>query len=197
MKKISGIYKIINKINNHYYVGSSINIYTSRGRFASHVRNLNRGTHHNDYLQNAWNKYGVSNFDFIMIEEILPEKLREVEQQYLTLSSSDDKCYNLNFDSYSPIKLSDYSKKKISEKSKERGISNNCRKSVIKENHKRIGNNHPFSDKTIYTFKNIFTNNVFYGTRLELCKTYNIKSSNLCRLLKEPWRQGCKGWKPI
>jgi hypothetical protein len=52
--KISGIYKIINKINNKYYVGSS--------------------KHINPHLQNAWNKYGQNNFDFVITEECSSNK---------------------------------------------------------------------------------------------------------------------------
>lgn len=197
MEKISGIYKIVNKISGRYYVGSSINILTSKGRFAEHIKDLNRGIHHNDYLQHAWNKYGQSNFDFIIVEKVSAEKLREVEQKYLTEAFTKSDCYNLNFNACSPTKLSEYSRNKISKKAKERGISDNCRKAIAEENHKRCGNNHPFSDKTIYTFNNLITKETFTGTRLELCKTYNIKPNNLCRLFKEPWRKWCNGWKPV
>ena len=66
-KNISGIYAIINIINEKKYIGSSKSVYY-RWRH-SHVPNLKQGTHHNNHLQNAWNKYGEDNFEFKVIEE--------------------------------------------------------------------------------------------------------------------------------
>ena len=67
--KISGIYKIINKINGKYYVGSSVNIKDyPNNRWSRHIADLNANRHHNDYLQRAWNKYGQDAFEFIIIE---------------------------------------------------------------------------------------------------------------------------------
>lgn len=63
--KIAGIYKIINKINNKYYLGSSIDI---DHRFSTHISNLKRGKHDNDYLQKSFNKHGENNFIFEIIE---------------------------------------------------------------------------------------------------------------------------------
>ena len=48
-----GIYKIINKVNGKYYVGSSLNI---NKRWSVHKSALSKNKHHNDHLQNAWNK---------------------------------------------------------------------------------------------------------------------------------------------
>jgi len=77
----SGVYQITNTSNGNFYVGSSVNIYK---RWKDHSRSLNRGNHHSDYLQNAWNKYGEENFKFEIIEEVLDKsKLIEREQYYL------------------------------------------------------------------------------------------------------------------
>ena len=67
--KISGIYKIINKVNGKYYVGSTTQLYTSRSRWNNHKQALIRGNHRNSHLQNAWNKYGPDAFEFIIIEK--------------------------------------------------------------------------------------------------------------------------------
>ena len=56
-----GIYKIINTITNDYYLGSSADI---ESRWKSHRSNLNNNHHINQYLQNAWNFYGETNFLF-------------------------------------------------------------------------------------------------------------------------------------
>ncbi len=79
MKK-SGIYKIINLINNKFYIGSSIDL---DNRFKNHIAMLNKNTHINIKLQRAWNKYGQNNFIFHIIEFCSSNKCLELEQFYL------------------------------------------------------------------------------------------------------------------
>ncbi len=76
----SGIYKIVNNINNKIYVGSSINL---SKRFKEHIRTLNENTHHNNKLQNSYNKHGKNNFLFIIIEYCEKENLIKREQHYI------------------------------------------------------------------------------------------------------------------
>lgn len=97
--KISGIYKIINKINGKYYVGSSVNIKDyPNNRWSRHIADLNANRHHNDYLQRAWNKYGKDAFEFIIIENYnskCEKELLLIEQKYLDIALNEkDKCYN-------------------------------------------------------------------------------------------------------
>lgn len=83
MEKIIGIYKILNKINNKFYIGSSINI---RKRFKEHERCLKLGIHSNKHLQSAWDKYGSNNFEFIIIEKyknITNKELRNRETEII------------------------------------------------------------------------------------------------------------------
>jgi group I intron endonuclease len=96
--KISGIYKVINKVNGKYYVGSSNDIVE---RWRDHRRELGDGNHVNDHLQKSWNKYGKESFDFIVIERVESkrEMLIETEQRYLDVAGLDkDGCYNMNFE---------------------------------------------------------------------------------------------------
>ena len=121
---VSGIYKIINKINGKYYVGSSDNILGTTGRWKEHINGLKNNRHDNKYLQNAWNKYGESNFEFIIIEEIPKEKLFEIEQKYLDKLKLNRRnlCYNLSFNAtgggFLGHRHSMESRRKISEKLK-------------------------------------------------------------------------------
>ena len=94
--KISGIYKIINKTNGKYYVGSSVNL---SQRIYSHRSALNNSRHYNEHLQKAWNKYGKENFEFLIIESnISNDDLFLTEQKYLNVAKAEkDRCYNASF----------------------------------------------------------------------------------------------------
>lgn len=109
-KKVSGIYKIINKVNGKYYVGSSNNICDMyKCRWSSHIGLLKSNKHYNDYLQRSWNKYGKNNFEFIVVEECNPKNLIKIEQKYLTIAFKEkEKCYNLSFEATNPGKFPDY-----------------------------------------------------------------------------------------
>lgn len=99
MEKVSGIYKIINKVNGKYYVGSSENIFGSDGRFYFHKWGLRNNKHYNEHLQRAYNKYGDNNFEFILIEQNIPKNhLLITEQKYLDIAKNEQhNCYNKSF----------------------------------------------------------------------------------------------------
>jgi group I intron endonuclease len=94
------IYKIINLVNNKFYVGSTIN---QKVRFRQHRKLLRGSRHHCKHLQAAWNKYGEDKFLFAILE-IVPETLRlqDVEQKYLTIHVGQDNCYNSGYSADAP-----------------------------------------------------------------------------------------------
>lgn len=94
LPKISGIYKIVNKVNGKYYVGSSKNILGNRGRWSAHYNDLIRNAHYNMHFQRAWNKYGESSFEFIVLE--MTDCLHEREQIYLDMAKQDG-AYNMKY----------------------------------------------------------------------------------------------------
>lgn len=76
-----GIYRILNTVTGHAYIGSSDNI---TERLARHRRDLRAGTHVNPRLQRAWAKYGLDAFDFETVCSVAEDDdLLEVEQQYI------------------------------------------------------------------------------------------------------------------
>jgi group I intron endonuclease len=75
-----GVYAIVNKVNSKRYVGSSHNIEV---RWRQHRNRLRCGKHVNCHLQMAWNKYGESNFEFIVLLECEPDELIEIEQCHM------------------------------------------------------------------------------------------------------------------
>lgn len=78
--ELSGIYKITNKVNGKFYVGSGHSIFY---RWYNHTGQLKREVHTNYKLQRAFNKYGFSNFIFEVLELHEPEGLNIREQYYL------------------------------------------------------------------------------------------------------------------
>lgn len=80
MSIISCIYVIENLVNNKLYVGSAVNM---SKRWTLHLSHLRHQKHHSKHLQNAWNKYGESNFNFKVLEYCQPEDLITIEQYYL------------------------------------------------------------------------------------------------------------------
>lgn len=74
-----GIYKIINTTNGKIYIGSSLNC---KIRLKTHLRELINNKHVNTKLQNSWNKYGESNFNFEVIEVVKSSLDLLVREQY-------------------------------------------------------------------------------------------------------------------
>jgi len=91
--KSSGIYQIRNLVNGKVYVGSAINL---RARWQKHLSNLRYNKHPNIKLQNAFNKYGVDNLIFEIIE-LVPnkEQLLDREQYYINTLNAVNEGYNI------------------------------------------------------------------------------------------------------
>ncbi len=140
------IYKIINLVNDKFYVGSTNN---KKVRFRSHRKLLKQNRHHCKHLQAAWNKYGEEKFKFVVVEEVGVDRvLSEVEDLYLKEHVGQDYCYNSGYSSKAPWRnapkektpnfgkvVSDGQKQKISE----------TLKSFYAEdyfNHPRVGKSH-------------------------------------------------------
>lgn len=88
-----GIYKIYNKKNNKYYIGSSKNLYD---RLHIHFCRLRNNKHHNNHLQSSYNKYGYKNYDYDILEFCEEEFQFIREQYYITLLKPEyNKTYNV------------------------------------------------------------------------------------------------------
>jgi len=98
----SGIYKIMNKVNGKYYVGSSQNI---KQRWYKHKTYLKKNKHWNQHLQSAYNKYGVNNFEYIVVEYVNASELLKVEQVYLDQCKNNPNTnYMIAYDATAPMR---------------------------------------------------------------------------------------------
>ena len=89
----TGVYIIKNIINNKFYIGSCSTKLSKR--LNHHINALRRNDHKNNYLQNAFNKYGENNF-IIEILEVCNKDVLEREQYYLNTYDAINKGYNIN-----------------------------------------------------------------------------------------------------
>lgn len=118
----AGIYCIKNLINNKVYVGKSKNIYT---RMVSHCNLLrNNSLDENRYLKRSWYKYGEDNFQYFVLEYLDENELllkeRELYWMMFLESTNRDKGYNLRIDTSTNCIVSEDTRKKLSESTKNR-----------------------------------------------------------------------------
>lgn len=85
-----GVYQIKNIRTSNVYIGSSSNI---ARRWLQHKSSLNLNKHENQYLQNAWNKYGKNAFEFSVLVYAVPDQMIKIEQYFLDKYS--DISYNI------------------------------------------------------------------------------------------------------
>jgi group I intron endonuclease len=131
------IYKIINVLNQNFYVGSAVNY---EKRKARHLWRLRMGDHANRHLQAAWLKYGEQAFVFAVVQPVAEDAdLLAAENVWLKEHVGKDYCYNLATDATAPTRgwfgkknpmwgktfsQTDEAKAKIAEASKARIQSN-------------------------------------------------------------------------
>ena len=90
----TGVYAIVNLVNGKIYVGSAAD--TFRSRWATHRRDLRRGTHFNQHLQKSWDKHGGKAFEFKILERCPPAECLEAERKHIRLlgTTKSDVGYN-------------------------------------------------------------------------------------------------------
>ncbi len=90
-----GIYRITNKVNGKSYIGKTGMNFGDR--WDSHRSLLAAGKHTNPYLQNAWQKYGQDNFEFVIVEVVdTPEDLNGLEKMYIEMYRTAGLSYNIH-----------------------------------------------------------------------------------------------------
>jgi len=88
--KISAVYQIINTVTGDRYVGSSKNV---KKRWAQHKYPSRWKDHPNNPMYLDMQKYGVDKFRFQILAPVMPEYLKQVEQEFIEMLKP---TYNTN-----------------------------------------------------------------------------------------------------
>lgn len=126
-EKTCGIYSVTSIRDGKRLIGSSSNIYYRRAR---HKSDLKYNKHGNPHLQNAYNKYGKTNFIFELVQKCNEENLIELEDYYIKAFNTLDKKYGYNFNLASRRTQNEESRKKISAALKGKKLSKEHRLSI-------------------------------------------------------------------
>lgn len=139
----SGVYFLINKVNGHGYVGSSINL---ASRMKNYLNNafLKSKQNVNMPIVKALLKYNQSNFSLLILEYVKPESLTVRETFYITHIMP---YYNVLKQGYSSLgyKHTEETKKLLSELAKNRVHSEKTKALIARA---LTGENNPFYNKT-------------------------------------------------
>lgn len=87
-----GIYKITNKLNNHSYIGLSTKV---EERWKYHQSPYNQQRESYKSLYKAFEKYGIENFTFEILEECPIQELGEKEKYYIAKYDTYKNGYNM------------------------------------------------------------------------------------------------------
>lgn len=170
---MTGIYQIKNKINGKSYVGKSIRI---EERFSDH-KNWAFNSNSKKYmypLYQAFRKYGINNFDFIVLEECLENELHDKECFYYNLLKPKYCLTDPNLNSFSQsIGVG----KKISEALTGRMFSDEHKKNISKA---LMGSKNPQAKKVIAINKKTSEETEFdcYGDAAEWIMEKELSISN-------------------
>jgi len=142
-KDKSGVYCLVNKINGHTYVGSSINL---ASRMKNYLNNtfLKSKQNSNMPIVKALLKYDQSNFSLLILEYVELESLITRETFYITYLIP---YYNVLKQGYSSLgyKHTEETKQLLSELARNRTHSDETKALIAKA---LVGENNPFYNKT-------------------------------------------------
>ena len=136
---VTGVYMIMDIIEEKKYIGSSLNI---RSRCASHRSSLRRGFHENCKLQEAWNSKSELNFIFEIVESCSEEFLRDREQYFIDFYETTNSQFGFNIYPAEMLgrKNPESTRQKISIATKQAMATEKVKNNVSKAQKKRFSN---------------------------------------------------------
>jgi group I intron endonuclease len=96
---MSVIYRILNVVTDHFYIGSAGK---PKRRKWEHWSELKKGVHHCHALQAAWTLYGEDAFEFEIIEVVAEADKFLIEDTHLLQHAGSPECYNTAMSSQVP-----------------------------------------------------------------------------------------------
>lgn len=81
------VYAIKNKSSGKMYIGSSIQ---PKKRETQHFSNLRNSRHPNNYLQNAFVKYGENDFEWVILEDSI-----KIEEDAVKARKTEEVCHRI------------------------------------------------------------------------------------------------------
>jgi hypothetical protein len=176
-KKISGVYTIYCKLTNEYYVGCSTHVF---GRLSTHKSHLTKGVHTNPKIQNIFNKYGISVFDFNILEQYDKEILTSMEHYWVTMLNSRKIGFNCRpTNPYEEIKSGRIFNKRIHTQETRKKISEKL-KGTKNEKHSHFMKGNSNRSKRI-----VAPNGITYSSITNAAKSYNVSRSKMRKIIKE------------
>ena len=101
---VSGVYKVLCLVNGKFYIGSSKNI---QARWYTHRAPSAWRKYPNRALYQDMQKYGVENFRLQLLAPVMPEYLKQVEQELIEMlkpTYNDHNAYGDNVERYKETK---------------------------------------------------------------------------------------------
>lgn len=114
-----GVYTITNKITGKMYLGSTTVSFGRRWR--THLLQLTNNKHHSIKLQRSFNKHGIANFLFEILDVTTKENASDIEYYWLNLLDTVIFGYNMSYSTKGGClgcKITDLHKSKISNANK-------------------------------------------------------------------------------
>lgn len=142
----SGIHKILNKTNNKVYVGSSVNL---KNREYKHFWMLKKNIHDNKFLQSSFNRDGLENFVFEVLERCELNLLIDRENYYIDNYKSNNYDFGYNLATVNEFRRNTF--------------NDNVKINLSKHNLKKNGNINKFSLSSIESGRTIIFDNLVDG----------------------------------
>lgn len=173
---MTGIYKIVNRINGKIYVGQSVDI-IERWKQHEYKAFNSKEKGYKSAIHAAFRKYGIENFELVVLEECQVSELDEKERYWIQeLDCLVPKGYNILIggQSYRITKTCSNCGKPLDSKNKT-GL---CRKCYLIENHKHIPSKEDLFKILLENQGNFTKVGTLYGVTdnaiRKWCKTYNL-----------------------
>jgi len=179
--KISGIYKIQSVIKpERIYIGSFINI---DQRWGLHLKDLRKNKHHSPKLQNHYNKYGESDFNFSILLGCDISDLIKTEQYFL---DSYNPYFNISKNAGSPLGTHH----KLSEETRAKMRKPKSKETIQKMINSKLGKKRkPFTKKACQNMSKGKMGNVSVnkGKHLSSATCEKMSKSHIGKI---PWNKG-------